>query len=153
MFSASILLMTIMRQRSRFFAHCIMRLVIISMPFWAFTTMAAVSTAGNAPIARPMKSGKPGVSIRCTRVSRCWRCTTAALSECWYCFSSGSKSQTVVPFSTLPALAMAPALSRSDSESVVLPEPPWPTRAIVRMASGENFGMELLLFLLGVRPV
>ena len=123
-FSASILLTMIMRHRSRFLAHCIMRFVIISMPFWAFTTMAAVSTAGSAPMARPMKSGSPGVSMRCTRVSPCRRCTTEALSECWYCFSSGSKSQTVVPFSTLPMLVMAPALASSASASVVLPDAP-----------------------------
>jgi hypothetical protein len=39
-----------------------MRCVIISMPFCALTTIAAVSTAGSAPIARPTKSGRPGVS-------------------------------------------------------------------------------------------
>ncbi len=56
-FSASILLTMIMRHSLRFAAQSIMRRVTISMPFWAFTTTAAVSTASSAPIAWPMKSG------------------------------------------------------------------------------------------------
>ena len=45
-----------------------MRAAIISMPVCALMTTAAVSTASSAPIAWPMKSGKPGVSIRWMRV-------------------------------------------------------------------------------------
>ena len=41
-------------------AHSIIRDVIISMPAAALMTTAAVSTASSAPIAWPMKSGKPG---------------------------------------------------------------------------------------------
>ena len=80
-----------------------------------------------------MKSGNPGVSIRWMRASGASRCRIDARSECWNCFSSGSKSEAVVPFSTLPGAWIAPAFARSASASVVLPAPPWPTRATVRM--------------------
>src|SRR5207249_9445413 len=60
-------------------------------------------------------------------------------------FSSGSKSQTVLPFSTLPAEAIAPALASSASASVVLPAPVWPTSATVRMDSVEYLGMRTFL--------
>src|SRR6266436_368407 len=69
------------------------------------------------------------------------RLTMAELSECRYSFSSGSKSQTVLPRSTLPAEGIAPALASSASASVVLPAPVWPTSATVRMASVEYLGM------------
>src|SRR2546423_6612862 len=52
--------------------------------------------------------------------------------------SSGSKSQTVVPSSTRPIRLMAPALWRRASASVVFPDPPWPTRATLRIFSGEK---------------
>ena len=63
-FSASILLTMTSRQSRRFAAQSIIRDAIISMPDWALTTTAAVSTASSAPIACPMKSGNPGVSTR-----------------------------------------------------------------------------------------
>ncbi len=66
----------------RFAAQSIIRDAIISMPDCALTTTAAVSTASSAPIACPMKSGKPGVSTRWTRVSRVSRCRIDARSEC-----------------------------------------------------------------------
>ena len=78
--------------------------------------------------------GKPGrVDRGGSRVSCVSRCSTDARSECWYVFSSGSKSLTVVPRSTVPASLMAPAFSSRASASVVLPEAPWPTSATVRM--------------------
>ena len=117
----------------RFAAQSIIRLVIISTPAVALTTTATVSTASSAPIAWPMKSGNPGVSTRWIRVSCVSRCSTDARSECWYVFSIGSKSLTVVPRSTVPASLMAPAFSRRASASVVLPEAPWPTSATVRI--------------------
>ena len=49
--------------------------------------------------------------------------------------SSGSVSQTVVPSSTRPARASTPARRRSASTSVVLPLPPWPTMATLRIFS------------------
>ena len=68
--SASILLTMIRRHSLRFAAQSIIRDVIISMPACALTTTAAVSTASSAPMAWPMKSGKPGVSTRWTRCLR-----------------------------------------------------------------------------------
>jgi len=88
-------------------------------PVSAFTTTTAVSTAASAPIACPMKSGDPGVSIRWMWTFFQAKLTKAELSECLYSFSSGSKSQIVLPFSTLPAEAIAPALASSASASVV----------------------------------
>ena len=108
-FSASILLMTIMRQSLRLPAQSIMRVVTISMPLCALMTMAAVSTAASAAIDCPTKSGKPGVSTRWTAC--CWQVEVqhGRRSECRKVFSSASKSLTVVPFSTLPAAGIAPA--------------------------------------------
>jgi hypothetical protein len=70
------------------------------------------------------KVRKSGVSIRWTRVSCVSRCTTDARSECCHDFSSGSKSLTVVPRSTVPASLIAPDASSSASASVLLPDPP-----------------------------
>ena len=133
-FSASILLMMTSRHSLRCAAQSIMREVIISMPAEALTTTAAVSTASSAPIACPMKSGNPGVSIMCTRVPAVSRCRTDARSECFQVLSSGSKSLTDVPRSTLPMAWIAPALCNSASTRVVLPDAPWPTSASVRMS-------------------
>src|SRR5260221_8085202 len=47
--------------------------------------------------------------------------------------SSGSKSQTVEPSSTRPRRTIAPALKSRASASDVLPAPPWPTRAMLRI--------------------
>ena len=63
---ASILLMTTIRHRPRSRAASIMRCDIGSTPATALTTTAAVSTASSTGSVRPMKSGKPGVSIRLT---------------------------------------------------------------------------------------
>src|SRR5437773_2614428 len=144
-FSASMRLITIMRQRLRFAAHLSMRSVASWIPVSAFTTITAVSTAASAPIACPMKSGEPGVSIRWMWTFFHAKLTSAELSECLYSFSSGSKSQTVLPFSTLPAVAIAPALASKASASVVLPAPVWPTSATVRMDSVEYLGMRTFL--------
>src|SRR5262252_563236 len=67
--------------------------------------------------------------------------TIDELSECRYSRSSGSKSHTVLPRSTLPAAEIAPALASRASASVVLPAPVWPTSATVRMDSVEYFAM------------
>src|SRR5207302_9017363 len=144
-FSASMRLITIMRHRLRFAAHLSMRSVASWIPVSAFTTITAVSTAASAPIAWPMKSGDPGVSTRWMWTFFHAKLTSAELSECLYSFSSGSKSQTVLPFSTLPGEAIAPAFASSASASVVLPEPVWPTSATVRMDSVEYLGMRTFL--------
>src|SRR6478672_2828808 len=61
---------------------------------------------------------------------------TAKESEKPRACSSGSWSQTVVPSSTRPSRFVAPAMWRSASASVVLPDPPWPTIATLRIFSG-----------------
>ena len=69
------------------------RCVIISMPFCAFTTTAAVSTAPSAGIEWPARSGYPGVSSRCTRAvsspDLASMLATASFIECRSSFSSG----------------------------------------------------------------
>src|SRR5687767_10854553 len=52
--------------------------------------------------------------------------------------SSGSWSQTVEPSSTRPIRLIAPARCKSASARVVLPAPPWPTSATLRIFSDEN---------------
>ena len=126
------MLTTTSRQSLRLPVHSIMRVVIISSPAWALMTIAAVSTASSAPIDWPMKSGNPGVSIRWMRASGVSMCRIDERSECFQVFSSGSKSETVVPRSTLPAALTMPARASSASASVVLPDAPWPTSATVR---------------------
>ena len=55
----------------------------------------------------------------------------AERNECCAVFSSGSKSDTVVPFSTAPAAPIIFDFVSNCSTSVVLPAAPWPTRATV----------------------
>ena len=62
--SASMRLMIIMRHRRRCFARRIRRRVASSIPEWALTTMAVVSTAVKLARVGPRKSGIPAVSIR-----------------------------------------------------------------------------------------
>src|SRR5687768_13283575 len=52
--------------------------------------------------------------------------------------SSGSWSLTVDPSSTRPSRLMAPARCKSASARLVLPAPPWPTRATLRIFSDEK---------------
>ena len=54
----------------------------------------------------------------------------------WRLISSGSKSQTVEPSSTLPARGMAPVAKRRASANVVFPAPLCPTRATLRIRDG-----------------
>jgi CDP-diacylglycerol---glycerol-3-phosphate 3-phosphatidyltransferase len=57
-------------------------------------------------------------------------------TEIWWACSSGSKSVVVVPSSICPRRVVALEASRSASASMVLPAPPWPTRATLRMLAG-----------------
>ena len=52
-------------------------------------------------------------------------------------FSSSAESETVVPSTTLPNRLMAPASNSSASLSEVLPLPRCPTRATLRIWSGD----------------
>ena len=59
--------------------------------------------------------------------------------------SSGSKSVVVVPSSTRPWRLMAPAQKSRASARLVLPAPPWPTRATLRIWAGGKLFTALLL--------
>src|SRR5262249_17319685 len=52
-----------------------------------------------------------------------------------WAFSSASKSQMLVPASTLGSPLTAPVLTSSLSANVVFPLPPWPHKAMLRMSS------------------
>ncbi len=103
-------------------------------------TTAAVSTASSAGRLWPRKSGAPGVSMKWTRVSPRVRCSTLALSECCMRRSSGSKSLTVVPRSSVPGVTIAPAATSSASARLVLPAAAGPTSASVRIDSTAALG-------------
>jgi len=66
-----------------------------------------------------------------------WSChvnvASAREADSWRLSSSGSVSLVAVPSSTRPMRGMAPALNSSASARVVLPDPPWPTRATFRI--------------------
>ena len=59
----------------------------------------------------------------------------AASIECPRSFSIGSKSDTVVPRSMVPAVWIAPPACSRASKSIVLPAPGWPARATLRICS------------------
>ena len=71
-----------------------------------------------------MKSKNPGASIRFIFVPFHSTGAIAVDMEMWRFFSSGSKSVTVFPSSTLPILSVTPASKSIDSTRVVLPSPP-----------------------------
>ena len=106
--------------------------VCASMPSTALTTSIMRSTTEHAARTSPKKSAKPGVSMRLSLTSSTLQGARANDMDMWDLISSGSKSLTVVPSSTLPGREMVPVAKRSDSASVVLPEPLCPTRATLR---------------------
>ncbi len=133
--SPSILLMTTMRARPRLPASEYMRRVLTSTPLMADTTMTAVSTGDSAPRALPTKSGAPGASSRLTCLPLKSRFSTEVSMEKWWCFSSSSKSEMLVPSSTLPFRSTALAWKSRASASEVLPDARCPARTMLRMSS------------------
>ena len=105
-------------------------------PSVALTTTTARSTLASAVTISPAKSAYPGVSSRFTLTPLTVKGARLVEMESWRATSSGSKSMTVVPFSTDPRRAMAPVAASSASASVVLPAPWCPTRATLRIAVG-----------------
>ena len=137
--SESILLTISTRHRLRCFAWSISRRVPYSTPVAASTTTATVSTAARTASAGPRNSGYPGVSMRLTWMrspfAAVWSIEAMAVSMEWpRCFSIGSKSDTVLPRSIVPAVWSAPPACSRASKSVVLPAAGWPARATLRMA-------------------
>src|SRR5436190_19508280 len=76
-------------------------------------------------------------------ISRPWVLTeaTARSMEFLRSFSSGLWSKTLLPSSTEPTRAVAFALARSASASVVLPDELWPTRTMFRMSFVSYLGI------------
>ncbi len=105
-------------------------------PSTAETTKRQESAARRAACTSPMKSAYPGASR--TLIFVPLHSTGASASETLICFlvSSGSKSVTVFPSSTVPILVTAPVAKRRASASTVFPVPPWPTSRTLRIALG-----------------
>ena len=65
-----------------------------------------------------------------------WSMLAMPTSSEWpRCLSIGSKSETVLPRSTVPAVWIAPPACSRASKSVVLPAAGWPAKATLRMFS------------------
>ena len=88
------------------------------------TTIAA-STAASASTTSAWKSAYPGVSTIVIRIPSCSSEPTARLMLWLRLCSSGSQSRAVVPASTVPSRAIAPASKSIASARLVLPAPPW----------------------------
>ena len=76
--------------------------VCASTPSTALTTTTTRSTTEQAARTSPKKSAYPGVSMMLSLTSPTWHGVSASESDMWYLISSGSKSLTVEPSSTLP---------------------------------------------------
>ena len=109
--------------------------VCTSTPSTADTTNTARSTTRRAAMTSPRKSAYPGVSTRLTLWPFHSKGANARDRDSPRRCSSGSWSQTVDPSSTRPSRLMAPARWSNASANVVLPAPPWPTRATLRSFS------------------
>ena len=81
------------------------------------------STLESALSISPAKSAYPGVSNRFTLTPFTVKGARLVEMVSWRATSSGSKSITVVPFSTDPRRAMAPVTASSASARVVFPAP------------------------------
>ena len=92
-------------------------------PSVALTTTTARSTLARAVTISPAKSAYPGVSSRLTLTPLTVKGARLVEMESWRATSSGSKSMTVLPFSTDPRRAMEPVAASRASASVVLPAP------------------------------
>ena len=121
--SRSSLLITITRGTPRAAAARHASSVCACTPSVALTTTTARSTLDSAVIISPAKSAYPGVSKRFTFTPFTVKGARLVEIDSWRATSSGSKSMTVVPFSTEPRRAMAPVTASSASARVVLPAP------------------------------
>ena len=109
--------------------------VCTSTPSTADTRNTARSAARSAAATSLTKSAYPGVSITLILQPSNSNGAMASDTEMRRRASSGSKSVTVLPSSTRPRRDVAPAVNRSASAREVLPAPPWPTRATLRIFS------------------
>ena len=92
-------------------------------PSVALTTTTARSTLARAVSISPAKSAYPGVSSRLTLTPFTSKEARLVEMDSWRAISSGSKSITVVPFSTEPRRARDPVAASRASASVVFPAP------------------------------
>jgi len=104
-----------------------------STPSTALTTRMARSATDRPASTSAMKSAYPGVSM--TLILQSSKRNGASANETEICLltSSGSKSQTVVPSSVRPGRDSTPPATSSASARVVLPAPPWPMSATLRI--------------------
>ena len=93
----------------------------------------AASATRRAARASVRKLANPGVSMMLILVFCHSACARLEESVCLRAISSSSKSVTVVPSSTLPMRLTAPATKSIVETSCVLPHPPCPTTATLRM--------------------
>ncbi len=112
--------------------------VCTSTPSTADTTKTARSAARSAAATSPTKSAYPGESRTLILWPSHSNGASASDTEILRRCSSGSKSVTAVPSSTLPIRGIAPATKSSASARVVFPAPPWPTRATLRTFSDDT---------------
>ena len=106
-----------------------------STPCTASTTTRAASATRSAARASLKKLAKPGVSMKLILVFCHSPKARLEERECLREISSSSKSVTVEPSSTSPSRLTAPAASSAAETSCVLPHPPWPTTATLRIAA------------------
>src|SRR3954471_14190690 len=110
--------------------------VCTSTPSTALTTNTARSATERAAETSGRKSAYPGQSRMLTLQPSYSNGASATDTEIDRFTSSASKSVVVVPSSTRPCRLMAPAQNSRASASVVLPAPPCPTSATLRIRAG-----------------
>ena len=100
-------------------------------PSVALTTTTARSTLASAVTISPAKSAYPGVSSRFTLTPLTVKGARLLDMESWRATSSGSKSITVVPFSTEPAAGDGPGGGEQRLGQGRLPRPVVPDKGNV----------------------
>jgi len=120
-FSASHLLTTMATATPCLTARSKNRRALISTPPAALMTSTAVSTADRPMTTWPVKSEKPGQSMRLTWRSFQAACRTAASMDALRSFSSSSKSLVLVPSSDVPSRVTMPDVCSIASARSVLP--------------------------------
>ena len=125
--------MTIMRAGPKSSAKDQTFSVWTSTPATPQTVTSAVSATWRAMRASWMKFPYPGVSRRLSLILSHSQWAIAVERLIFREISSASKSVVEFPSSTDPSRLMAPESNSIADVSEVLPEPPWPTRATLRM--------------------
>ena len=106
-------------------------------PSVALTTTIARSVTASAMASSEEKSAYPGTSRTLTLIPSSSNGAMARDTDSWRWVSSGSKSQTVVPFSTEPSRGMVPVTANRASARAVLPAPWWPIKHTLWIDDGD----------------